>query len=124
MRSVTAIGWSVVRQERLRVSALNEPLCSARCASVASRGPWRTELLNMQGDNTFRIESEQSSHRLFFNGQLIGTFATLNAAEAEATELARRVFAGTTLRFGLDFKWTLSDLEIRSVTVEAPRTPG
>jgi hypothetical protein len=74
----------------------------------------------MQDNNTFLIESEQSGHRLFFNGQLAGTFATLNAAEEEATELAKRVSPGITLRFELDFKWTLSDLEIRSATVEAP----
>ena len=74
----------------------------------------------MQGNNVFLIESEQSSHRLVFNGQQIGTFASLDAAEREGTELAERVFPGVTLRFELDFKWTLSDLEIRSVTVEAP----
>jgi len=73
----------------------------------------------MQGNNVFLIESEQSSHRLVFNGQQIGTFATLDAAEREATELAERVFPGVTLRFGLDFKWTLSELEIRSATIQA-----
>ena len=73
----------------------------------------------MQGNNVFLIESEQSSHRLVFNGQQIGTFATLEAAEKEATELAERVFPGVTLRFELDFKWTLSDLEIRSATIQA-----
>ena len=73
----------------------------------------------MQGNNTLLIESEQSSHRLVFNGQQIGTFATLDAAEKEATELAERVFPGITLRFELDFKWTLSDLEIRSATIHA-----
>ena len=73
----------------------------------------------MQGNNVFLIESEQSSHRLVFNGQQIGTFATLDAAEKEATELAECVFPGVTLRFGLDFKWTLSDLEIRSATIQA-----
>ena len=74
----------------------------------------------MQANNVFLIESEQSSHRLVFNGQQIGTFATLDAAERKAAELAERVFPGVTLRFELDFKWTLSDLEIRSATVEAP----
>jgi hypothetical protein len=73
----------------------------------------------MRNNNTFMIESEPSAHRLFFNGQQIGTFATLDGAEKEATELAKRVFPGAKLRFDLDFKWTLSDLEIRSATVEA-----
>ena len=73
----------------------------------------------MRSNNTFMIESELSAHRLFFNGQQIGTFATLDGAEKEATELAKRVFPGVELRFELDFKWTLSDLEIRAATVEA-----
>ena len=73
----------------------------------------------MQGNNLFLIESEQSSHRLLLNGQQIGTFASLDAAEREAAELAERVFPGVTLRFELDFKWTLSDLEIRSATIPA-----
>ena len=71
----------------------------------------------MQSNNTFMIESEMSTHRLLFNGQPIGTFPTLDAAEREAVELAKRVFPGVELRFELDFKWTLSDLEIRSATV-------
>ena len=76
----------------------------------------------MRSNNTFMIESERSAHRLFFNGQQIGTFATLDGAEKEATELGKRVFPGVELRFELDFKWTLSDLEIRSATVEAVRS--
>ena len=74
----------------------------------------------MPGNNNFLIESEHSSHRLFFNGQQIGTFPTLDTAETEAAELARRVFRGARLRFELDFKWTLSDLEIRTATLETP----
>jgi hypothetical protein len=72
----------------------------------------------MQSNNTFMIESEMSRHRLLFNGQWIETFATLDAAEKEAIELAKREFPGIELRFELDFKWTLSDLEIRSANVE------
>ena len=72
----------------------------------------------MQSNNTFMIESEMSTHRLLFNGRQIGTFATLDAAEKQAIELAKRVFPGIELRFELDFKWTLSDLEIRSANVE------
>jgi hypothetical protein len=73
----------------------------------------------MQSNNTFVIESELSRHRLFLDGRELGTFATVAAAEKDATELAKRVFPGVELRFELDFKWTLSDLEIRAATVEA-----
>ena len=72
----------------------------------------------MQRNNTFMIESEMSRHRLLFNGQGIETFDTLDAAEKEAIRIARRVFPGSELRFELDFKWTLSDLEIRTADVE------
>jgi hypothetical protein len=73
----------------------------------------------MQSNNTFVIESELSRHRLFLNGRELGTFATVAAAEKEATEIANRAASGTKLRFELAFKWTLSDLEIRAATVEA-----
>lgn len=73
----------------------------------------------MRSKNIFLIESASSAHRLVFNGRQIGTFATLDSAEKEATELAKRVFPRVELRFELDFKWTNSDLEIRSATVEA-----
>ena len=73
----------------------------------------------MQSNNTFVIESELSGHRLFLNGRELGTFATVAAAEKEAAEIANRAAPGTKLRFELDFKWTLSDLEIRAATVEA-----
>jgi hypothetical protein len=67
---------------------------------------------------TFLIESERSGHRLFVNGQKVATFATLDAAKAEAAKVAGRVVPGATLRFELDFKWTLTDLEIRAATLE------
>jgi hypothetical protein len=67
---------------------------------------------------TFLIESERSGHRLFVNGQKIATFATLDAAKAEAAKVADRAVPGATLRFELDFKWTLTDLEIRAATLE------
>jgi hypothetical protein len=75
-------------------------------------------LLSMRTSNTFVIESETSRHRLLLNGQEIGKFATLEAAEKAAAELANRAAPGAKLRFELDFKWTLSDLEIRAATVE------
>jgi hypothetical protein len=67
---------------------------------------------------TFLIESERSRNKLFLNGQEIATFATLEAAEAEANKVANRTIPGATLRFELDFKWTLTDLEIRAATLE------
>jgi hypothetical protein len=66
----------------------------------------------------FLIESELSGHRLLLDGQEISTFATLEAAEAEASKIAKSKVPGATLRFELDFKWTLSDLEIRAATLE------
>jgi hypothetical protein len=73
----------------------------------------------MRSNNTFPIESELSRHRLLLNGQEIATFATLDGAEAEANKVASRAAPGIALRFELDFKWTLSDLEMRAATVEA-----
>jgi len=72
----------------------------------------------MRKSYTFLIESERSGHRLLVNGQKIATFATLEAAEAEASKVANRTILGATLRFELDFKWTLTDLEIRVATLE------
>jgi hypothetical protein len=67
---------------------------------------------------TFLIDSELSGHRLLLNGQEIATFATLDAAEAEATKVANRLAPGAALRFELDFKSTLTDLESRAATLE------
>ena len=72
----------------------------------------------MQKSYNFLIDSEPSGHRLFLNGQKIATFATLDAAEAEANKVANRAIPGATLRFELDFKWTLTDLEVRAATLE------
>jgi hypothetical protein len=67
---------------------------------------------------TFLIESERSGHRLSVNGQKIATFGTLEAAEEEANKVASRTIPGATLRFEPDFKWTLTDLEIRAANLE------
>ena len=72
----------------------------------------------MPTDNTFLIESESCRHRLSLNGREIFTFSTLEAAEAEANSIASYVVPVSALRFELDFKWTLSDLEIRAATLE------
>ena len=66
----------------------------------------------------FLIESEPARHKLYLNGQVVATFATLDAAEAEANKIARRDVPGVRLRFGLDFKWTLSDQELRVAELE------
>jgi hypothetical protein len=72
----------------------------------------------MRKSYNFLIESERSRNKLFLNGQEIAMFATLDAAQAEAKRVANRVVPGATLRFELDFKWTLSDLEIRVARLE------
>jgi hypothetical protein len=73
----------------------------------------------MRKNYTFMIESELSGHKLFLNGQEIATFPTLEAAEAEANKIADCAIPGAQLRFELDFKWTLTDLEIRGATLES-----
>jgi hypothetical protein len=72
----------------------------------------------MRKSYNFLIDSEPSRHKLLVNGQEIATFATLEAAEAEAEKVANRAVPGATLKFELDFKWTLTDLEIRAATLE------
>ena len=74
----------------------------------------------MPKNDLFLIESDRSGNKLSLNGQDIATFATLDAAEAEATRVANQVAPGASLIFGLDFKWTLSELEIRAATFEHP----
>jgi hypothetical protein len=69
--------------------------------------------------NTFLIESESFTHELSLNGRKISTFTTLGEAEAEAGKIAERAVPGAKLRFELDFKWTLSDLEIRGAILES-----
>jgi hypothetical protein len=75
----------------------------------------------MRRNNIFVIESELSRHKLLLNGQEISTFATLDTAEREASKIATRIVPGATLRFELDFKWTLSDLEIRAAALDSER---
>jgi hypothetical protein len=71
----------------------------------------------MQQNYNFLIESEHSGHQLSINGEPIGKFATLEAAEAEANNVAGHAVPGAKLRFELDFMWTLTDLEIREATL-------
>jgi hypothetical protein len=72
----------------------------------------------MQKNDLFLIESDRSGNKLSLNGQNIATFATLGAAEGEAQKVASRAVPGAELKFELDFKWTLSELEIRAATLE------
>jgi hypothetical protein len=53
----------------------------------------------------------------------MGAFATLEAAEAEAIIIANRTIPGAALRFELDFKWILSDLEVRGAILEGRTFP-
>ncbi len=78
----------------------------------------------MRKSSIFLIESERSGHTLLVNGQKIATFATLEATETEANQEANRTIPGATLRFELDFKWTLSDLEIRVAVLERESAKG
>jgi hypothetical protein len=72
----------------------------------------------MQKNDLFLIESDRSGNKLSLNGQDIATFPTLDAAEVEAQKVASRSVPGASLKFELDFKWTLSELEIRAATLE------
>jgi hypothetical protein len=72
----------------------------------------------MRRNYNFLIDSERAAHKLSLNGQEIATFATLDAAEAEANKVANCLVPGANLRFELDFKWTLTDLEMRAATLE------
>jgi hypothetical protein len=72
----------------------------------------------------FSIDSEFSEHTLSLDGKAIATFATLDAAEAAANGVAKLLVPGAKLQFGLDFKWTLSDLELRAATLERESLPA
>jgi hypothetical protein len=74
----------------------------------------------MRKSHLFLIESDASGHRLSVDGNWVGTFATLGTAEEQAAHFARRFVATPMLRFELDFKWTLSDVEIRAATMDFP----
>ena len=72
----------------------------------------------MQKNDLFLIESDRFGNKLSLNGQDIASFPTLHAAEAEAQKVASHAVPGALLKFELDFKWTLSELEIRAATLE------
>ena len=68
----------------------------------------------MKATHFFLIESDRARNDLFLDGELIGTFPTHEAAEAKANRIAN-----TSLKFELDLKSTLSNLEIRGATFDA-----
>lgn len=78
----------------------------------------------MHRNHIFLIDSDSSGHRLSADGRRIGSFETLRAAQAAATHIAQGYVPSATLRFGLDFKWTLSDLETRTAVLECPAEAG
>jgi hypothetical protein len=82
------------------------------------------ELPDMQTNYFFLINSYLDKHQLFLNGDAIGTFATLGAAEAAANRIAKHIVPYTTLRFELDFKSTLTELEIRAATLQCESVPA
>lgn len=73
----------------------------------------------MQANHIFLIESYSAGHRLSIDGRASGTFATLDAAEAAGSHIAQRFVPAAALTFELDFKWTLSDLEIRVAMLDS-----
>ena len=76
------------------------------------------ELSSMRTNHIFLIESDSTGHRLSVDGHDSGTFSTIEAAETAGGVIARRFVPAAALRFELDFKWTLSDLEIHTATLE------
>ena len=79
------------------------------------------EVFSMPTNHIFLIDSDSSGHRLNVDGNGAGTFASLSAAEAMAGSIAQRFQPTATLKFELDFKWTLSDIEMRAATLEVPQ---
>ena len=69
-------------------------------------------------NHIFLIESDSAGHRLLVDGRQFGTFATLDAAESAGGHIAQRFVPAAALAFELDFKSTLSDLEIRAAMLE------
>ena len=72
----------------------------------------------MQNTHNFLIESDATRHYLFLDGETIASFSTLEAAEAAANCIASRAAPGASLKFELDFKSTLTDVEIRVASLE------
>lgn len=80
----------------------------------------------MRKNRVFLIESDSDGHLLSVDGRPCKTFATLDAAKAAGDQIARRFVPAAALSFSLDFKWTLSDIELRvaSLPSESNRIEG
>ena len=74
----------------------------------------------MQTNHIFLIDSDSAAHRLSLDGYGVGTFTTLTAAEQKATRIAQLFAPKATPDFAIDFKWTLSDCEIRAAVLACP----
>ena len=72
----------------------------------------------MRKNHLFVIDSDTAGHRLSLDGEELGTFTTLNAAESKAGDIARIFCATATPCFGLDFAWTLSDAQVRAASLQ------
>jgi hypothetical protein len=75
----------------------------------------------MRTNNLFVIDSHSSGHCLSLDGGEIGKFRTLNSADAKALDIARLCSPTAPIHFALDFKWTLSEVEIRTAAFPCPR---
>ncbi len=74
---------------------------------------------HMATTHYFLIESLGTRHDLILDGDVIATFPTREAAESEANRIANQETPGVSLRFELDLKSTLNNLEIRGATFDA-----
>jgi hypothetical protein len=75
----------------------------------------------MRTSHYFLIESAGTRHELILDGDLIAIFSTREAAESEANRIANQETPGVKLRFELDMKSTLNNLEIRGATFDADK---
>jgi len=75
----------------------------------------------MPTNHIFLIDSDSSGHRLTVDGNRAGRFASLRLAVAMGAYVTLRLLRNASLKFELDFKWMLSDLEIRAATLEVPQ---
>ena len=60
----------------------------------------------MRTSHYFLIESDRARHELVLDGDLIASFPTFEAAEAEVKRIANHAAPGVSLQFGLDMKST------------------
>ena len=74
---------------------------------------------HMTTTHYFLIESVGTRHDLILDGDVIATFPTREAAESVANRMANQQTPGVSLRFELDLKSTLNNLEIRGATFDA-----